>query len=331
MNLLYTFNDKFVPQVAAGICSVCENNRDAKEIHFYLMVLGLSETNRETLEQWIHGYGRSVTFLPLSDLSVYFNFAFDTQGWNPVILARLLMGQLLPASIERILYLDGDTIVRRSLQSLWNTDMGNAVVGACAEPTVDAKRKEQLGMAGMPYVNSGVLLVNLKKWRERETGKRIIDFYQSRGGALFAPDQDAINGALKDEIYLLHPKYNFSNTFLFYPYRTLKQMMGGAQYLTETQYREAKANPAIVHYLGEERPWRKGSTHRYKNDYLTCLHKTPWKDAPLETGWDLYFFCWRIFNGVMKFTPMLRYKIINRLIPAFMAYRSGQLKKNKEK
>ena len=47
MNILYTFNDKFVPQVAAAITSVCENNKNVFEIHFYLMSLNVSQENEK--------------------------------------------------------------------------------------------------------------------------------------------------------------------------------------------------------------------------------------------------------------------------------------------
>ena len=45
MNILYTLNDKFVPQVAGGICSICENNKDVDDINFYLISNGISEKN----------------------------------------------------------------------------------------------------------------------------------------------------------------------------------------------------------------------------------------------------------------------------------------------
>ena len=46
MNILYTLNDKFVPQVAGGICSICENNKDVDDINFYLISNGISEENK---------------------------------------------------------------------------------------------------------------------------------------------------------------------------------------------------------------------------------------------------------------------------------------------
>ena len=331
MNILYTFNDKFVPQVGASICSVCENNEKVDEIHFYLLTYQLEEKNRQELTRLIDGYNRNVTFISLADLTSYFTFEFDTLGWNPVILARLLVGKLIPEIVERILYLDGDTIVRHDLSELWESDMNGCIIGACVEPTVDKQRKNKLGLEHSPYFNSGVLLIDLKRWRENKAGERIIEFYREGQGKLFAPDQDAINGALKGEIYILSPKYNFSNTFIFYPYRTIKKLMEGNNFISESAYKDSKKDPYIIHYLGEERPWRKGSTHKYKNDYIHYLNKTPWKHTKLEDGWHLYFICWRMFNFCMIPFPMIRYKLINSLIPAFMRYRSNQLSKNNEK
>ena len=82
---------------------------------------------------------------------IYFNFNFDTLGWNKVILARLLMGNILSKNIDKIIYLDGDTIVRGCLGELWNLDMKNKIIGMSIEPTANKKRKEKLGLKEYPY------------------------------------------------------------------------------------------------------------------------------------------------------------------------------------
>ena len=56
MNILYTLNDKFVPQVAAGITSVCENNKDIDNIVFYLMSLNITDNNKKELKKYIKKY-----------------------------------------------------------------------------------------------------------------------------------------------------------------------------------------------------------------------------------------------------------------------------------
>ena len=327
MNILYTLNDKFVPQVAAGIASICENNRKEENINFYLISDGISNSNKKKLIEFGKVYNRNITIKELGDLNQYFNFNFDTLGWNKVILARILMGKLLPKKVNRLIYLDGDTIVRGSLKSLWNLNLGNNILGMSIEPTVDRKRKADLNLSNRPYYNSGVLLVDLKKWREQNCEQRIIEYYKSKKGLLFAADQDAINGALKNQIKTISPKYNFYNIFYQYNYRFLSSLCD-YKYISKEIYTAAVKNPIIIHYLGEERPWRIGNKHKYSDDYNYYLDHTPWKGQNYETGWKLYYFCWNIFNFVTKPFPRIRYKIINGLIPTFMKIRAKKLKKN---
>lgn len=328
MNILYTLNDKFVPQVAAGITSVCENNKDIDNINFYLMSLNISDKNKKELKKYIKKYkNREIIFIELEDMSKHFSFDFDTTGWNPIVLARLLLDKLLPKDIDRILYLDGDTIVRGSLKELYETDMKDFSIGASIEPTINKERKADLGLSDSRYYNAGVLLVNMKAWRKNKTGKKIIDYYEAHKGRLFANDQDAINGSLKDKILTISPKYNFYNIFYQYNYKFLSKLMRPVEYISEETYKDAVSNPTIIHYLGEERPWRLGNKHRYRDDYLKYLDMTPWKGQNMEEGWKLYFFCFYIFNTVTKPFPSLRYKIMDYLIPKFIKHRSKKQRK----
>ena len=327
MNILYTLNDKFVPQVAAGICSVCENNKDMENITFYLISKEITDENKEKLKEFGKKYNREVIIKELGDIKQYFDFEFDTTGWNSIVLARLILDKFLPEDMDKVLYLDGDTIVRGKLKELWNTNLENYILGASIEPTVDKERKKNLGLEFKPYYNAGVLLVNLKKWREMKAGKIILDYYKENNGKLFANDQDAINGSLSEYIYTLLPKYNFYNIFYQYSYKFLNKLMKPVQYIKEEEFKECVKKPIIIHYLGEERPWRKGNHHKYKNDYLKYLNKTYWKNEGMESGWNLYFVCWYIFNFVTKPFPTIRYNIINSLIPKFMKIRAKKEKK----
>lgn len=329
LNIFYTADNNFVPQIAAGICSVCENNVSAEMIHIYVGSLNISDKNKEKLTTLIHHYNRQITFVEINNLREKIGFDFDTSGWNNVVLARLLVDQLLPTNVDKVLYLDGDTIVRGSLKELWNTDMHDCVIGASIEPTVNKSRKRELGLLDKHYFNAGVLLINLKLWRNEKTGEKILKYYEEKKGRLFANDQDAINGSLAGKIYIISPKYNFYNIFWYYPYRTLKKLEEPALYISEKIYNEAKDSPVIIHYLGEERPWRKGNTHKYSNDYHLYLSKTDWKNTPMESGWEIYFIFFKIFHTVLSPFPMLKYKIIDFLIPVFMKHRAKKLK-NKE-
>ncbi|MGO5580210.1 glycosyltransferase family 8 protein [Streptococcus milleri] len=329
MNILFTLNDAFVPQVATCMCSIFENNKSFEEITVYLIGEKISQSNREKLKEFAETYQRKVYFIPINNIADYIDFDFDTNGWSSIILARLFLDKLLPQDIDRILYLDGDTLVLKDLGEMYDTDLQGKVIGMCPEATVDKGRKEFLALGKLPYHNSGILLIDLKKWRDEEIGRKVIEFYRFHEGKLFAPDQDALNGALRDQILTMPITFNYFNIYDVYPYRTLKELGKPTEFVSQDDFNRFRQAPAIIHYLGEERPWRRGNTHRFKKEYLHYLHKTPWKDNPMEEGWELYFICFRIFNVVMKPFPMLRYRIINSLIPSFMKFRKRQLQKRK--
>ena len=298
-----------------------------KVIRVFIVGQGISQNSKNKFVSMAKEYNRTIEIIPLNSLDEYIDFEFDTGGWNPIVLARLILDKLLPTDVDKVLYLDGDTINVASLSDLWNTDLEDKVLGGCIEATVNKKQKESLGMLHMPYINAGVLLINLKLWKENSIGKKILSYYKDNAGKLFANDQDAINGTLKGKIYYLNPRYNFYNIYWFYPYKVLSDLMGDAYYYTKEEVDFAIQSPAIIHYLGEERPWRKGNKHKFKIYYEKYLAETPWGDDQLELGWEKYFQFWNLFNIVMCPFPKLRYNIINTMIPYMMKWRKKQLKK----
>ena len=327
MNLFYTVDDNFVPQLGTGIVSVGENNRHAEHIHFYVGSLNISPLHQQQLTQLAEGYGRQISFIEIGNLREQIGFDFLTTGWNNVIIARLLVDRLLPAEVKRVLYLDSDTIVRGDLLPLWETDLGDATLGAIIEATMSAKRREALGLGTNPYINSGVLLIDLERWRDRNAGRRILDFFRSHDGNLFAPDQDAINGGLAGEICVLSPKYNYYTMCWYYPHRLLTKLAQPAQYVSKEVFDDAAANPVIIHYLGEIRPWRKGNGHKFNEDYHRYLALTPWADTPLETGWETYFFCYNAFLTVFKPFPTFRHRFLETFFPLLLKYREHMRRK----
>ena len=67
--------------------------------------------------------------------------------------------------------------------------------------------------------------------------------------------------------------------------------MGEAWYYDEEMYRQSVEHPVIIHYLGEERPWRKGNSHKFKGDYEHYHGMTEWTEEKQEEGWELYYRC----------------------------------------
>ena len=123
MNIAYTTNELFAAKVAASICSVFENNKDMEEIVIYIIGESLSDKTIENYDKLSRKYKRDIRIIQLDDINKYLDFDFDTSGWSQIIVARLALDQMLPEEIERILYLDGDTINIAPLNELWHADM----------------------------------------------------------------------------------------------------------------------------------------------------------------------------------------------------------------
>jgi lipopolysaccharide biosynthesis glycosyltransferase len=328
MNIVYTSDNKFSPQIAASMMSVMQNNEN-EEITFWILSKGITPQNKQLLRDEIStGSPFEIEFIDLKRVGDYFGRNIDTGSWNDIVLARLFLDRLLPDDINRVLYLDGDTIVRGSLHNLWQIDLRGRVIGAVPEPTANTSRKEQLDIPSDGiYYNAGVLLIDLKKWRNERTGDEIVRYYLSHNGKLFANDQDAINGTLKGRIYTLPLCYNWCNTYQIYPFYAIQKMTHGALHIEEEEYRAEIFNPVIVHYLGEERPWREGNRHLYRADFWKYYFETPFGASDkngqllLEKGWRRYFVLFYSFNFLLKPFPMIRYNLMNILIPIMIKKR----------
>lgn len=324
MDIFYTVDDNFVPQLAANICSMCDNHPGKNDITFHVFSKGISEKNQAALRQFVADFSQAIAFYDITGFMDRLGFEFDTAGWNEIVLARLLMTEFLPDDLERVIYLDGDTLVLDDIADLWNQNLCGKTLGMVCEPTADKARRTDLGIGEYLYHNAGVLLVDLKRWRELGCQEKILAYCQANAGSLFANDQDALNVVLKDDIKTLGPRFDYSNIFDYYTYSFLNKLMPG--FATVDEYNAAKRRPTVVHFLGEERPWREGNTHRFSPEYHAYLAKTPWRDVKGEEGWKTYFLAWRVFNGVTRPFPAVRYGIINSLIPAFMKFRAKQRK-----
>lgn len=328
MDFLYTTDENYVRHAAAAMLSLMDSNKAAERITIHLLSMGIREESREALRRLVEERGREIRFYELGDIRRWFDFSFNSRGFAASALARLFMARVLPEDIERILYMDCDTVVLEDLSPLFRLDMTGYDLGMVMEPTVNKARRRQLGMDdGQPYFNSGVLLVNLRKWRQDNTEATILNYYRDMGGDLVAPDQDAINGAIPGRILQLEPRYNYGSVQIYYPWKAQKKMASPTPFMSEGDYRKGTEKPAIVHFLGEERPWRAGNRHPYTPVYDKYLAQTPWKDTPKDEGWRTYYKCFSLFNWGTKPFPMLRYRIIDALIPAFMSMRARKLKK----
>jgi len=251
-------------------------NGGSREIHFhYLHGVNFPRRSASRIAQMARALGTDITFHEITPERVA-GLPVVSQ-FTAAMWYRIFLPDLLP-DVERILYLDVDTIVVDSLEPLWGIDLRGRYLGAVTnvfQPN-HLHRPASLGLAGPEaYFNSGVLLLNLDEMRRDNCTAALFEYAAARGAELEWPDQDALNVVLGGRRLALHPRWNFMNSMSF---------DSSAKVFGKTALEEAQRRPAIRHFEGpgENKPWNVRCQREGRELYLEHRRQTPWPRIKLD-------------------------------------------------
>lgn len=307
MNVVYACNDAYAIYAGVSMYSLMDQNQHMEQINVYIFSMKLTQASKEKLQLIAQTFHRKISFIEIGEIKEQLGFYLDTAGYSDAILARLFIGRLLPASVERIIYFDCDIVIHDSLQDLWDTKLGDCVLAGVPEFNIHPKIREDLGLDDtMPYFNSGMLVIDVHRWREENIEAAILENAKLYNGKLNYVDQDLINLTLKGRIKILPTRYNFAHFIRYFPYRYILKITPSYAAITEEEVRLAIERPAVIHFLGDQRPWFRGNHNPYQKYYDHYLALTPWAGTPKIKGKELYMMCFVILNGVTRVWPGFR-------------------------
>ena len=204
---------------------------------------------------------------------IYFTNEFQNLPvgqWNTIMYLKLLIPQILSDHINRCLFLDVDMIINTDINPLYNFDLGNSVIAAAEDMPDCIKIKARLGLDPKDaYINSGVMVCDLQKWRILEQEKAILEFTQTISN-IITNEQDVIALYFKGKILFLPIKWNMTNFYFNRKPKIFKKYL--------SQLKDARRHPGIIHFASPIKPWFKDCQHPYKNLYKFYLSKTAWKN-----------------------------------------------------
>ena len=177
---------------------------------------------------------------------------------------RILIGDLLPPSIHRVIYLDCDLIVSGDIEPLWSIELGDKIVGAVPDAIVksDENLKYRLGLQlNDEYFNSGVMLINLKQWRNLNIGAQVMDFCHNRWDLISYWDQCALNYIFRANYLVLDENWNSQQWYLSKSGKLKKNLI-----------------PTIVHFVTGRKPWLYDHRPPMAHLYWKVLRLTPWRN-----------------------------------------------------
>lgn len=255
IHLALTFDDNYWAPAYAVMRSVCLFTHRRADLVFHLFQRGVSPTHQADLDAIATEFGARLVRYDLDTATAFADIADrvkTSRRLSNVVYARLLIDRLLPPEVERIIYLDCDTMVRDRIEALYDTDMEGYpiaavrdVMGAFIVGGRDIRSNRDLFDTADPYFNSGMLLIDVPKYRAVDVGARLETAIADGVMARIYYDQDLLNLIFKNNWRILPPRWN-----------TL-----------DAHYSHEAGDPAILHYTGPFKPWHVVSNAAFRRTY----------------------------------------------------------------
>ena len=241
--IFYATDEKYAPFLSVSLTSLIANTDPTADTTYRILIVhrGLSEESQQLFRQM----ATDRIAIELYPMESYLIEAInsDRNKLNAdyvtmTIYFRLFLSEMFP-DIDKAIYLDADTIINADIAQLYRIDLGHDLIAAVADNFVAANpetvyySEEGLGIPCDQYVNSGMLLMNLKAMREGHFTERFVQLLNKYHFESIAPDQDYLNVMCNGRIHYLDRRWN--------------NMTGDGT--------EGPDHPKIIHYNLFGKPW----------------------------------------------------------------------------
>lgn len=281
-------DDNYAKYLAIVFASVLRNTAKKDLVDLYCIDGGISKSSRDFIIETVETEGGKVSFLELDS-----NDYDDIETIKHITKAafyRLRIPYMLSDRVDKALYLDCDLIVRDDVTKLWELDIESYDVAAVEN--LSRNTYKRTGLRQSDYFNSGVLFMNLTRWRENHLPEKITKFKKNNPDKVSTNDQCAINCIVNNNWYRLPLKWNHQTG--------INRKKDIKTRYSNKEIAEAILNPSIVHFIGADKPWKKYCYHPWKKLYIKESNKS---GLTIDTAnnLELFFRSLRSFSLIRKY------------------------------
>lgn len=287
-------DDNYVMPTGVLMESIARTNAGV-EFHYNVVTAGLSDESKAALKTCAKAPS-SVDFFTI-DKSILASCPIrPDEHVSIATYFRLLLPSIMPANVDKLLYLDGDIICTGSLQELWNVDLNG--FSAAAAPDMRCNDKTIFERLSLPldseYLNAGVMLINLDWWRKNDVQNNALKYISENSDACLFHDQDALNVVLHGTMRRISVRFNYQEHF-FEPFEKQKNIDG----IHFDDIESSKNDLRLIHYTGRKKPWHRECVNPLKTVWQAVYFKSIWKDKKL--GYK--------YSGMKRVRHVLRKKL----------------------
>ena len=249
MNILTAINKKYLPYFTAMVRSFADNNPGEHTVW-----VATKEVTKEDIEEYRKYIPERVRIEPVAFCEEILEGAPTEKRWPKEIYYRIFAAEYLPDTLDRVLYLDSDIIVKGAISALYDVDFeDNYFVATTNVHSPFLKwfiRTKNGASKDTVYVNTGVLLMNLEKLRREQSREGVLGYIARRKFFLTLPDQDVISTLYGHKIKIEDGYvYNLNERKIRgWNRRHRRNARIGLDWVD----RRVK----IIHYIGRNKPWK---------------------------------------------------------------------------
>lgn len=273
INIVFASDDNYAQHIAVVIASIMAKTKE--KVCFFVINDNISSEKITKLKNTAVKLNTTVEFIAVPEEQ--FKNVYLSGHVSKAAYFRLALADIMPDDIEKVIYLDVDLLVYDDVKNLWQNDIKKYALAAVPDFGIMAsnrlcrQKKEVIGLPkGKAYFNSGVLLINLKKWRQENYTKQILEIINEN--QFPHHDQDALNKLFMNNWLTLDLRWNIiPPVYNLFPKVLFNKFF-------RKQALEAKRNPAIIHYAGRYKPWEFTYHQGFNDMYYKYLKQTAFVD-----------------------------------------------------
>lgn len=276
INIVFASDDNYAQHTAVAMASILLNTSSPEKIRFFLIDDDIKDDSKSKIKISVENLGGNIEFVKIKNNKLA--NCYVSGELSRASYFRLDIANILDETVDKIIYLDCDLLVYDDISKMWNIDIkGTPLAATCdlgimASSRIRKQKNECIGLPfDEPYFNAGVLIMDLKQWRERDYAQEVISL--AANNKFPNHDQDALNKFFMGKWCQIPLRWDVIppvfNMFLKVCIKSDFRKMAI----------EAKKNPAIFHYAGGYKPWEYEIHLGFNEKYYEYLAKTEFRNA----------------------------------------------------